>query len=225
MKSWYRVEAKAAPSEATVYIHDEISAWGISSDAFVREVAGLDVGTINLHLNTPGGLVHDGIAIYNSLRDHKAAVNVTVDALAASIGSVIAMAGDTVTMGRGSRMMIHNPRGAAIGEAKDMREYADLLDGAANDMAGIYADHAGGDVKDWRSVMDAETWYSAQEAVDAGLADQVSGGDSGAAEGLRRFDLAAYAWYRGGAAAPMLQRNRSRLIRARENARHGGVSQ
>lgn len=222
MKTWFRIEAKAAQRQATVYIHDEISAWGVSSDAFTREVAALDVDTINLRLNSPGGLVADGIAIYNSLRDHKASVNVTVDGWAASIASTIAMSGDTITMGRGSRMMIHNPRGGVIGEAKDMRDTAEVLDGLADDMAGIYADRAGGDPKDWRAVMAAERWYSAQEAVDAGLADQVAGSDD--ATGLKRFDLAAYAWYRGESTAPST-RNRSRLVRARENARHGGVSQ
>ncbi|ONI73086.1 hypothetical protein ALI144C_44865 [Actinosynnema sp. ALI-1.44] len=215
-RPWYRMEA-ADGAAATIYLYDEISLWGITADDFVREVAGLDVDTIHLHLNSPGGLVWDGIAIHNSLRNHKATVNVSVDGLAASIASVIAMAGDTVTMGRGTRMMIHNPHGLAIGDARDMREYADLLDAAADDISGFYAERAGGDRADWRALMDAETWYSAEQAVEAGLADSYTS-DSGAE------NRAGVAVGNANAPAPSTNTQRSQLIRARDRARRGGVS-
>lgn len=180
---WYRIDAAADADEATVYLYDEISwFWGVTADDFAREVAGLDVDRINLRLNSPGGDVFDGVAIYNVLRTHRAEVYVTVDGLAASIASVIAMAGDTVTMGPGTQMMIHNPHGLAIGEASDMREYADLLDRIAREIAGFYRRRAGGTDDEWLAKMDATTWYTGAEAVAAGLADAAEGGEPSGAE-------------------------------------------
>lgn len=220
---WYRVEAKADRS-ATVHIYDEIGFWGTTADDFAREVRALDVDTIDLRLNSPGGSVFDGVAIFNTLLDHKATVNVTVDGVAASIASVIAMAGDSVTMGRGSRMMIHNPMGVVIGNAADMRELANLLDELAKDIAGFYVARAGGDVNQWLASMDAETWYSADEAVAAGLADKVLGTDPPAENAARTFDLSAYGFrYAGRDQAPSPAATalsiRSAQLRARHQAR------
>jgi hypothetical protein len=100
-------------------------------------------------------------------------VHVTVDGIAASIASVIAMAGDTVTMNRGTQLMVHNPSGLVLGTAEDMRQLADTLDRIAVDIAGLYRDRAGGSHDYWLDKMKSETWYAAQEAVDAGLADAV----------------------------------------------------
>ena len=176
MKQWYRIENKADDS-ATVYVYDSIGEWGITADVFVRDLAALKVGTVNLRINSPGGQVFDAVAIYNALTEHSAKVNVTVDGLAASAASFVAMAGDTVTMGFGSQMMIHEAQGLALGNAEDMRSMAEILDRVSDSIAGFYAARAGGEVADWRERMRAETWYSAQEAVDAGLADAVSGKD------------------------------------------------
>lgn len=205
---WYRIEAKA-DEPAEVWIYDEIGWYGTSAGDFARDLAAVTSSTINLHLNSPGGSVFDGVAIHNSLRAHKATVNVTVDGIAASIASVIAMAGDTVTMGRGTEMMIHNPSGIVLGNAVDMREMADLLDRLALDLAGFYHERAGGTLASWSAAMDAETWYSAQEAVDAGLADSVIGDDPPAARaGVKTppgpngpHDLSAYR-YAGRERAP-----------------------
>lgn len=174
-RPWFRIEDAKRAAEADVWIYDDIF-FG-TADSFARAVATLDVDTINLKLNSPGGYVFDGVAIYNTLAQHKAAVHVQVDGVAASIASVIAMAGDTVTMGRGTRMMVHNPSGGVVGQAKDMREMADLLDELAVDIAGFYAHRAGGAVKGWLATMAAEKWYSAAEAVAAGLADSVLGAE------------------------------------------------
>lgn len=195
--SWYAITNKGTTAEVSIF--DEISPWGITANEFVRDLKALDVSTIELRLNTPGGLVFDGIAIMNALRDHPATVNVTVDGVAASIGSVIAMAGDTITMNRGTHMMIHDPSGGVVGNAKDMRDMADTLDKVAGTMSGIYADRAGGAPEDWRAVMLAETWYTAEEAVTAGLADQVAGKEA--------------------ATDSTTASNRARLITARHRAR------
>lgn len=170
---WFRIE-NTGGSTADVYIYSEIGCWGLTADAFVRELAALKVTSIDLHINSPGGDVFEGVAIYNALKQHKATIHVFVDGYAASIASVIAMAGDTITMGRGTQMMIHEGNGGAVGDARDLRAYADLLDRCSDTIAGFYADRAGGDPKTWRERMLAETWYSASEAVAAGLADQVS---------------------------------------------------
>lgn len=228
-RDWYRIENAAKATEADVWIYDEIGYWGTTADAFAREVAALDVSAINLHLNTPGGSVFDGVAIHNTLRSHRAAVHVTIDGVAASIGSVIAMAGDTVTMGRGTEMMIHNPSGIVLGQAQDMREMADLLDRLAIDLAGFYVAKAGGNQEFWLERMAAETWYSAQEAVDAGLADSVLGAAPAAppAEDAANWDLSAYGFRhagRGRAPSPAAsaRSNRTASIRARHTARLEG---
>jgi ATP-dependent Clp endopeptidase proteolytic subunit ClpP len=191
-RPWHSIEAKD-DTTATVRIYEPIGGWfGTGAAEFAEEVAALDVDTIDLRLNSPGGSVFDGVAIYNTLVAHRARVDVTVDGVAASIASVIAMAGDSVTMGRGSRMMIHNPSAGVIGQAKDFREFADLLDEIGRDIAGFYAHRAGGEVDQWLASMDAETWYSAREAADAGLADSVLGDDKPSNEAPKVFDLSAY---------------------------------
>lgn len=168
-----RVENHADTSSAMVYLYDEIGFWGVSAADFAEQLAMIDAPTIELHLNSGGGEIFDGIAIANMLRQHAATVNVTVDGIAASIASIIAMAGDTVSMAPGSQLMIHDGSGMCYGDAADMTEMAALLDRQSDNLASIYADRAGGTPADWRGRMRAETWYTADEAVDAGLADKV----------------------------------------------------
>jgi ATP-dependent protease ClpP protease subunit len=111
---WYRI-ADADAAEALVEIYDEIGYFGITAGDFTRDLGSVKAKTINLRINSPGGSVFDGLTIFNRLREHPATVNVTVDGVAASIASVIAMAGDSVTMGRGAQLMIHNPSGLVLG--------------------------------------------------------------------------------------------------------------
>lgn len=157
---------------ADLYLYGEIGEWGITASEFVQALGAVAATDITLHLNSPGGEVFEGMAIYNALRDHPAATTVQVDALAASAASVIAMAGDRVVMNRQSRMMIHDASGLVIGNAADMRMMADLLDTISDDLAGIYAARAGGTANAWRKQMKAESWFGADQAVAAGLADE-----------------------------------------------------
>ena len=175
----------APATSADVYVFDDIGGWfGLTADDFVRDVAGLDVDQIVLHLNTPGGDAIEGVAIANVLRAHKARVVVRVDGIAASAGSVVAMAGDEVIMGIGSELMIHDPWGFAMGDAVAIENYGRRLGTTGNALASTYAAKAGGTTENWRSLMKAETWYTGQEAVDAGLADRVATADEkGTAEG------------------------------------------
>lgn len=176
-QGWYRInnslDAGGSPV-AEINLYGDIGSWGITAASFVEELKAVDAPEIHLHIASPGGEVFDGLALYNALRSHRAKVIVQVDSLAASIASVIAMAGDRIIMAPHSQMMIHMAAGVACGEASEMREYADFLDRQSENIAGVYAERAGGTVKQWLKAMAAETWYFADEAVEAGLADEVA---------------------------------------------------
>jgi ATP-dependent protease ClpP protease subunit len=197
---WFRIEAAEAkkPKSAEVWIYDRIGAsmWdeGTSAKDFARKLKALDVEEITLHLNSPGGNAFDGIAIFNTLKDHPARVGVIVDGLAASAASFIAQSGDMVRMNKGSQMMIHDAAGIVIGNPKDMREFADVLDKCCDSIAGIYASRAGGDVADWREAMSKESWYTAQEAVDAGLADELADEKTAEPKARASHDLRIFAY-------------------------------
>jgi ATP-dependent Clp endopeptidase proteolytic subunit ClpP len=168
---WYRIENSSSPT-ARVYIYDEIGYVGISAQDFVKDLNEVKAPRIELHIDSPGGDVFDGVAIFNVIKDHPADVTVIVDGIAASAASFIAQAGDKIVMNRNSSMMIHDAHGLAIGNSKDMAELAGLLDKASDNIASIYADRSGKPAEHWREQMRKETWYSAEEAVDAGLADE-----------------------------------------------------
>lgn len=168
----FTITNKAEDSTAEVLIYEDIAP--SSSGAFVRALRALDADQITVRINSSGGNVFDAIAMANALRGHPAQVTTIVDGLAASAASFIATAGDEVVMNRNSEMMIHNPKAVAAGGSADMRSLADRLDAVRDNIASMYVDRAGGTVEQWREVMAAETWYSAEEAVLAGLADRVS---------------------------------------------------
>ena len=170
---WYRV-GNVTADRHELFIYGPINDWdGVSADAFVRDLRTITAKNIDLHINSVGGFVFDAIAIYSALRNHPSTVDVFVDGLAASAASFVAMAGDTVTIEKPARMMIHDAGGGVLGNAGDMRQMADLLDELSDTIAGIYSDRAGGTVAQWRAAMLAETWYGSAEAVKAGLADRV----------------------------------------------------
>lgn len=179
------VDAPPSSTTADVYVYDVIGGWfGMTADDFVRDVASLDVDQLVLHLNSPGGDASEGVAIANVLRAHRARVVVRVDGLAASAASVIAMAGDEVVMGIGSQLMVHDAWGYAQGNAAEMAQAQRMLDSTSDALASTYAAKTGGTAAAWREVMKAEAWYSAEEAVAAGLADRVAAADEvGTAEG------------------------------------------
>lgn len=138
---------------------------------------------VNLTINSPGGDMFEGLAIYNLLREHEGEVNVRVVGLAASAGSVIAMGGDKVQIARAGFFMVHNAWVVAAGNRNDLREYADMLEPFDNAMASIYSARTGSKQDDMAKLMDKETWIGGQQAVDQGFADdlldsdQVSEGD------------------------------------------------
>lgn len=190
-----------APTKAELHIYQAIGydPWGegISARQLAQQISELDVDAIDVYINSPGGDAWDGIAIMNALRRHRATVTVTVDALAASAASVIAMAGDHVVMNRGAELMIHEASGCVWGDAEEMRKTASVLDKLCESYADAYAARAGGDRDTWREAMRAETWYTAEEAVEAGLADEWVDAPSAEAD----FDRSAFR-YQGRAQAP-----------------------
>ena len=159
---------------AEISIYDEIGAWGITAKDFQDELKALGpVADIALRINSPGGDVFDGLAIYNMLRRHKARVSVTVDGIAASMASVVAMAGDDVVMPENAMLMVHDPSGVVIGTSKEMRELADALDKIKQSLISAYAAKSGAERDEIGRLMAEETWLTADEAVELGLADGI----------------------------------------------------
>jgi len=179
--SWYSI-TNVSQAEAELFIYDEIGTWGVTAGDFLSDLRAIKASTITLRVNSPGGDVFDGVAIFNAVKRHPATVNVFVDGIAASAASFIAMAGDTITMSPHSQMMIHEAAGLVIGPAAEMRKMADILDKSSDSIAAIYAERAGGTVPEWRARMVDETWLSDQEAVDLGLADSIEGAEEVAVE-------------------------------------------
>jgi len=196
-KPWYRIVNDAGDGPARVDVFDEIGgSWfsdGVTASGFTEALAGIPVNrAIECHINSPGGDVFDGLAIYNALASRPGPVTTVVDGLAASAASFIAQAGKIRVVSPGSMMMIHDASGLAIGNAADMRELADLLDQVSDNLADIYAAHSGQPAAGWRAAMQAESWYKASDAVDAGLADRLA--ERPAPEGATaRHDLSLFA--------------------------------
>ena len=171
-KNWYEIR-NAGDGIVEVLLYDEIGGWGISAKDFARDLRAIKANTINVRIDSPGGAASEGITIYNVLRNHKATVHTIVDGAAYSIASVVAQAGETRVMNRGSTMMIHEPYGLVVGNEADMLKEAEVLNLMAGNIAGLFADRAGGTEADWRDRMKAESWYRAEQAVDIGLADGI----------------------------------------------------
>jgi ATP-dependent protease ClpP protease subunit len=190
-----RFSMQAQGDSADILIYEEIGAsfWGggVDPKQFAQDLKGLgDVKVLNVRINSPGGDVFDGAAIYNQLVQHPATVNVYVDGLAASVASLIAMAGDTIYMAENAMMMIHNAWGCTAGDANDMRAFADVLQKVSDSMAGTYVKRSGLKASEIKNIMDAETWLSAQDCIDKGFADEMA--DPPDASAKAQFDLSHF---------------------------------
>jgi ATP-dependent Clp protease protease subunit len=170
-------------SSAEISIYDAIGGYDVNAKQFVDELKEINAETINLRINSPGGSVIDGNAMFNALQRHPAKVVTHIDGLAASMASVIAMAGDEVHMADNALLMIHNPWTMSIGDADELRADADLLDKMSASIMSAYgrSQYEDGEIKD---LMDAETWFTAQEAFDAGFVDHISTGLRAAASDI-----------------------------------------
>ncbi len=207
--NWYRIE-NAMAEEASVYIYDEIGYWGTTAAQFIEDLNGVSAPKLTVHINSPGGEVWDGIAIHSALMASKAYVTVEIDGLAASAASFIAMAGDNIRMARNATMMLHDASGMQWGNATAMRAEADLLDKVTRNIADIYSLQAGGTADEWFAKLDnQEHWYTGQEALAAGLVDELSNMPDEPADKApshTRLSLAAFNYAsRAEAPAPILQ--------------------
>ena len=166
---WYSIDNKETSTDIFIY---DVVGWETTAKDFVRELRTIK-NEINLHLNTPGGDVFDGNSIYNELKSHPSKVNVYIDGLAASIGSIIAMSGDTINIAKNGFMMIHNPFTMAMGNAEEIRKTANMLDKVRDSLVQTYIDKTGQSkeqIVDW---MDQETWFDSNEALAAGFATNI----------------------------------------------------
>lgn len=171
--------AKSKGKRGEVYIYDSIGEGffgGISAKRFqetLQEVGAVD--GLDIYVNSPGGSVFEGVAIYNLIKRHRASeVIVNVDGVAASIASIIAMAGTKINMAENAMMMIHDPWGMAVGSADEMRKQAAALDKIRDMLLDTYVNRTKGKrdrISEW---MSAETWMTAKEAVERGFADSMT---------------------------------------------------
>lgn len=186
-KSWFSIKAKADGAE--ISIHDEIGAHGLTASDFIKALEPLsEVKAITLRINSPGGSVFDGLAIYNALKRHPATITAVVDGIAASMASVILMAADKVVMPENALLMVHNPSAAAAGTADEMRKTAEALDKARDSLVTAYSLKTQMAPEALADLMAAETWLSAAEAVAAGFADEIER----PVKMVANFDLSAF---------------------------------
>jgi ATP-dependent protease ClpP protease subunit len=173
---WYAISTPAnseAEDGIEVSIYDEIGFGGVTAKDFVADIRKLKGQHLHLRINSVGGSVIEGAAIYNALRRHKGGLTVHVDGLAASMASVIAMSGDEVLMAGNSMLMIHNPWSMAMGDADDLRKEADVLDKLKATLVNAYVRKTGRERGEIESMMDEETWLDATQAVAMNFADGI----------------------------------------------------
>jgi len=179
-RKWFDVynTEKEIP-ELIIYDMIGSSMWeeGISPKAFIKEIANLEKKhkEVNIRINSPGGIVHDGFVIYNALKQSSLKKNVYIDGMAASCASFIAMAGDRIFMPETAEIMIHNAWGIAMGNAKDFMKESEHLSSLDKIIANIYASNnklskTEGEMLEW---MDKETWMNGKEAIEFGFADEL----------------------------------------------------
>ena len=186
---WYRIEAKDNEDSAEIIIYDVV---GFPyNDAFdlIRNLGTIKAKNISVRINSPGGDVFDGVAIFNALKEHPAHVTTKIEGLAASIASIIALAGDEVQAHKNAMYMVHDPWVLAAGNQYDLREIADILGKIGGNMLDIYYDKSNIGKRELKQMMKDETWFTAAEAKDRGLIDTIL--DTGAAKA--KFDLSIYA--------------------------------
>ena len=172
-KKWYDIQNKADNS-ADVYIFDEIGTYGVTAQEFITDIKDLKNTPINLRINSLGGDVFDGMAMYNVIKRREAKTTVYIEGIAASIATIIALGADEVVMAENSLFMIHNAWGGSMGEAKDMRKTADTLDKITGELTDIYRKKTGLSYDSLVDMMDEETWLNANEAFSYGFIDTIS---------------------------------------------------
>lgn len=177
--------------EATVYLYDAIGSWwGVPAEQFVKDLNAITAPTIHLRINSPGGDVFEGRAIEAAIKAHKSKVVAHIDGLAASAATYVAIAADEVEISAGGFFMIHNAWMLTMGNATELRDAADLLEKIDATIAADYVAKTGKMADEVRAWMDAETWFSADEALANGFVDRIA---EAAAKTGNGWNLSAYA--------------------------------
>lgn len=200
MKKWYNItknEIKDGGKKrkyTDVYVLDEIGGFGVSARNFIQDISQIDSDVINLHIDSPGGSITDGIAIYNFLRGHKAQVDIYINGMAGSIASVIILAGDNVYIPENAFVFTHLPMLSQLQmpNRKDLEDGIESLENFEKVLANIYMKHTGASETQVTEWMENDTYFFGQDAVDAGFATQVVD----KIEMVAQYDPTQYAFYK-----------------------------
>lgn len=223
--------ADAKESDRSISVYDVIGYdyWtgeGVTAKRIAAALRNMGAGPVTVNVNSPGGDMFEGLAIYNLLREHEGEVTVKVLGLAASAASIIAMAGDTVQVARAGFLMIHNAWVVAMGNRNDLREYADTLEPFDRAMADIYAARTGQDQKAMAKLMDSETWIGGSDAIEEGFADELLPSDQvekiAAKASIKAERMAEVMFKRGGASNTEAKRLVSELKSSGRDASGSG---
>lgn len=188
IRTWYRI--RAARQSAEIRIYEEIGAWGVTAKQFADDLAALgELKTLAVRINSPGGDVFDALAMYQTLQRHPARVVVHIDGLCASAATLVALAGDECRMAASALFMIHEPWAETVGNADALQKRADQLDDVADQIVTLYARKTGLSAAELREWMRAETWMTAEQALDAGFVDAI---DEPLRIAARAFDLSRF---------------------------------
>ena len=184
----------AAGKSAEILIYEQIGQDlfddGVGAKEFAEKLNALKVDDITVRINSPGGLVFEGVAIYNSLLKHPAQIHVEIDGIALSAASMVAMAGDTITIAENGIMMIHDPWSMVVGTVRDFQKEIEALDRVKSGLVTAYQRKMTVPQEEIEAMMERETWFTAAEAVAAGLADGMTAPNKVAA----MFDLKRYGY-------------------------------
>ena len=184
---WYKITAQS-DDEAEIMIYDVIGWPFISADDFVRALAGITAKTVTVRINSPGGDVFDGMAIFNALKTYNGKVVTRIEGIAASMASVIALAGKEVQAYANTMYMIHEPYAFTAGNQYSLRELADILEKMSGQMIDIYSSNASPGKREIAQMMKDETWLTAKEAKEKGFIDTIIDGKAAKAQ----FDLSMF---------------------------------
>lgn len=196
MKSWFAVKnlvalaaaaiaAGAVAAQPEISVYDEIGLWGVTGKDYMDAFSALPGDSVTLNINSPGGSVFDALLMYNGMKASGKTITVRIMGVAASAASLIAMAGTTIEMPENTFMMLHSPMTGAYGNADEMRSAADMLDTIGKSLSATYEKRSGQTPEAMAAILSKDTWLSAQECVDKGLADKVTP----AVEATARFEL------------------------------------
>ena len=185
---WFKVQA-ISDDETEIMIYDVIGWPFISADDFVRALAGITAKTVTVRINSPGGDVFDGMAIFNALKNYSGKVVTRIEGIAASMASVIALAGKEVQAYANTMYMIHEPYAFTAGNQYSLRELADILEKMSGQMIDIYSSNASPGKREIAQMMKDEAWLTAKEAKEKGFIDTIIDGKAAKAQ----FDLSMFA--------------------------------